>query len=174
VIGVSWHVDENDGDSGIYFGPVNAQIERYDRGIPQEPKPGDAVDDPWLDLRRSATERQGNALGTAKFADVASLVVVEREQTGVPMDIYIARNIDRHACDLRLYIPACDCPVHVRSDLQTVAISSRVRLVRGFVRSSADFRKLTQWIKLNRPTLLAYWNQQIGSDDAVRSLIRID
>jgi hypothetical protein len=82
LIGVSWHVDEDDGDIGIYFGPVNAQIERYDRGIPQEPKPADAVDDPWLDLRRSATEQQGNALGTAKFADVANLVVVERDQIG--------------------------------------------------------------------------------------------
>jgi hypothetical protein len=165
LVGASWHVHEDSGDIGIYFGPMNVQIGRYDRGILQEPKPEDAVDDFWTDLGRSAAERQGGALVAAKFAEMSNLVV-ERERTGVPVDVYIARNIDRHSCDPRLYIPACDCPVHVRSDLQPVAISPKVRLVRGFVRSSADFRKLTQWIKLNRPTLLRYWNEQIGTDEA--------
>jgi hypothetical protein len=174
LLGASWHVDEVGGDIGIYFGPVNVQIEHYDRGVHQEPKPDDAVDDDsWDDLPRAAGEHRDDAVEAAKVADMSDLALVAREKTGVPMDVDIARNVGLRAYDPRLYIPTCDCPVHGRTDLQPVAISPRVRLVRGVVASSADFRKLARWIKLNRPTLLAHWNEKIGSTEAVHRLKRV-
>jgi hypothetical protein len=136
LVGASWHVDEDDGDIGIYLGPVNAQIERYDRGILPEPKPEDAVDDPWPDLRRSTTEPQGDAPEPARFADISNLVVVERERTGVPMDVYIARiligipvipaSISRRAIAQSMFGPTCNrLRSHQRSALSEASSDHR-------------------------------------------------
>jgi hypothetical protein len=162
LIGVSW-ATHSQGDIGIYFGPVNLQIEHYDRGVTQEPKPEDAVDDP--DPRRAVTDEEFE-----KLHDMSDLTAVERDKMGLPMDVYVARNIHRHTYDPRVYIPACDCVVHGRTELNPVAIAPRVRLVRGVIMPSADFWKLRRWINLNRATLLSHWRQEIDADEALLRL----
>jgi hypothetical protein len=162
LVGMSW-ATRDDGDIGIYLGPVNLQIEHYDRGIIQEPKPGDEIDDP--DPRRAHTDEE-----VEKLHDMSDLRLVERDTTGLPMDVYVARNIHGRICDPRVYIPACDCVVHSRTQLNPIAIAPRVRLVRGFLMVSADFWTLRRWIKLNQTTLLRHWREEIGVDETLNRL----
>jgi hypothetical protein len=162
LVGVSW-ATHSEGDIGIYGGPVNLQIEHYDRGIAQEPKPGDEIDDPHP--KRALTDKEIEGL-----VDMSDLSLVERDKTGLAMDVYVARNAHRYTYDPRLYIPACDCVVHGRNELNPVAIAPRVRLVRGVIVVSADFWKLRRWIKINRETLLRYWREEIDADEMLRSL----
>jgi hypothetical protein len=40
LLGVTWNIEPSDlRDVSVYFGPVNLQIEKYDRGICPDPKP---------------------------------------------------------------------------------------------------------------------------------------
>ncbi|QAY96391.1 hypothetical protein CWB41_12165 [Methylovirgula ligni] len=39
LLGVTWHIEPSDlRDVSVYFGPVNLQIEKYDRGVCSDPK----------------------------------------------------------------------------------------------------------------------------------------
>jgi hypothetical protein len=165
LIGASW-ATHGEGDIGIYFGPFNVQIEHYDRGIVQEPKPEDAVDDSHP--KRALTDEE-----IEKLVDMSDLTLVERTKTGLPMDVYVAQNIHRHTYDPRVYIPACGCVVHGRTELNPVAIAPRVRLVRGVIMVSADFWKLRRWIRLNRATLLRHWREEISVDEMLSGLKRL-
>jgi hypothetical protein len=72
LIGISW-ATTGEGDIGLYLGPVNLQVEHYDRGIAQEPKPEDAVDDP-----RPKRALSDDEIG--RLVDMSDLTLVARDK----------------------------------------------------------------------------------------------
>ncbi len=163
LFGVSWNAAPSGfEDVGVYFGPINLQIEKYDRGILSDPKPSDAIDDPYI-----LSESSGDL--SVAF-DISALTVIARDRTGLPWDIYIASNRRDSACDPRVYIPSCDCPVHSYFNLMAIAIAPRIRLVRGTISSTPDFIALKRWAMLNRPILLRFWNGEMTAGALLRDL----
>lgn len=162
-------------DVGLYLGPLNLQIEKYDRGISPELKPEDAVDDPERLMKEAVAS--GDDRDWKAACNISDLVAVSPEKTGLPWNIYIATNVRKYSYDPRVYVPWCsvwvpgsNCRVLSRSDVMPVAISPRVRLVRGWIKRTSDFSMLSQWVNLNRPTLLSYWNEQINTQEALDDL----
>ena len=39
--------------------------------------------------------------------------------------------------------------------------------------SSGDFEQLRQWIERNRATLIAYWEGEIDTQDALEALVKL-
>jgi hypothetical protein len=176
LIGVSWNrrYGEIAGDIGIYAGPLNFQIEHYDRGVHGDPTPDDDDDDDEDDddlsrLGEGSSERL-RQLDRERPRSLTDLTRVDRSLTGLPWDLYVTTRSRCLTDDPRLYVPACDCPVETWHDLQPVVISPRVRLIRGAINSTPDFKRLKIWIKLNKPVLLGYWNGDIEADEALDRL----
>jgi hypothetical protein len=85
-------------------------------------------------------------------------------QTGLPCCAFLARNVHKYSCDQRIYIHSCDCPVASRINLLPIAISPRVRLVRGIIQSTYRLLELKRWVILNKTTLLRHWSEDIDID----------
>ena len=105
------------------------------------------------------TELQGRAL-----FDMANL---RPERTGLPFVVFISqRGGARH--DVRVKV-ARSAKI-TASEMATVALRPRVRVVRGAV-DPEDLARLTAWIELNRDVLVGYWNGDIEyTEDAIAAL----
>jgi len=113
--------------------------------------------------KSKAPEAQGQAL-----FDMANL---RPERTGLPFVVFISqRGGARH--DVRVKVAS---GARVRaSEMATVALRPRVRLVRGRL-DQADLALLSRWIELNRDVLIKYWDGDIEfTEDAIADLRPID
>ncbi len=107
---------------------------------------------------------EGNAEGQADF-EMANL---RPERTGLPFIVFISQKGGaRH--DVRIKVARA---ARVRSsEMVTVAIRPSVRVVRGSL-DAHDLDLLTQWIDLNRDTLIDYWNGIIEYTEDAMSAIK--
>src|SRR5438094_215887 len=107
---------------------------------------------------------QGEAEGQALF-DMANL---RPERTGLPFVVFISQKGGaRH--DVRVKIARA---AKVRpSEMATVALRPRVRVVRGVV-DPTDLALLSRWIELNRDVLIDYWNGDIEYTEEAMSALR--
>jgi hypothetical protein len=103
------------------------------------------------------------AQGQADF-EMANL---RPERTGLPLIVFISQKGGaRH--DVRIKVARA---ARVRpSEMVTVAIRPSVRVVRGRL-DAHDLALLTQWIDVNRDTLIDYWNGIIEyTEDAMNAI----
>ncbi len=111
---------------------------------------------------RAADDADGQAL-----FDMANL---RPERTGLPFVVFISqRSGARHGVRVKIARSAKVRP----SEMATVAIRPKVRVVRGAV-DPHDLARLTEWIELNRDVLVDYWNGDIEyTEDAISTLTPI-
>ena len=89
------------------------------------------------------------------------------ERTGLPLIVFISQKGGaRH--DVRIKVARA---ARVRpSEMITVAIRPSIRVVRGRL-DAHDVALLTQWIDVNRDTLIDYWNGIIEyTEDAMNAI----
>jgi len=112
--------------------------------------------------RRAAAHAEA-ADGQALF-DMANL---RPERTGLPFVVFISqRGGSRHDVRVKVARGAKVRP----SEMATVALRPRVRVVRGAV-DPGDLALLRDWIELNRSVLIDYWNGDIEyTEDAITAL----
>lgn len=105
--------------------------------------------------------------GQALF-DMANL---RPQRTGLPFVVFISqRGGARHDVRLKLARSAKVRP----SDMLTVAVRPRPRLIRGRM-SSQEFDAVRRWIELNERVLIDYWNGDIEyTEDALDAIKPID
>jgi len=91
------------------------------------------------------------------------------KHTGLPFVVWISvRGGARHDVRVKVSSNAKAMP----GDMATVAIRPDVHVVEGEL-DAAALRLLKAWIELNRSTLLAYWEGEIDTQDALESLVRV-
>jgi hypothetical protein len=56
--------------------------------------------------------------------------------------------------------------------MATVALRPAVLVLKGEMETQA-FNLLTEWIELNRSTLIAYWENEIDTQDAIAALVKL-
>lgn len=104
------------------------------------------------------------------FFDMANL---SPTLTGLPMVVWISeRSRVRH--DVRVKVSL----VHGRRAHpdQTASVSVRpaVEVVAGPPLDPRDLTLVRRWIELNRETILAYWNGDLLTDEAIARLVALD
>jgi hypothetical protein len=109
---------------------------------------------------------EDEAQGQALF-EIANL---RPERTGLPFVVFISQKGGaRH--DIRVKV-AHGAKVRP-SEMATVAVRPRVRVIRGAV-DPDDLVRLTEWIELNRDVLVAYWKGDIEyTEDAIGALTQL-
>ena len=114
-----------------------------------------------VSARPGRSER--DAEGQADF----QMANLRPERTGLPFIVFISQKGGaRH--DVRIKIARS--PRVRSSEMITVAIRPSVHVVRGGV-NAHDLDLLTQWIDLNRDTLIDYWNGTIEyTEDAMNAI----
>jgi hypothetical protein len=87
-------------------------------------------------------------------------------QTGLPFVVWVSpRMAARHG----IRVKVSPGPVTTISQMTTVAIEPRLRLVRGRM-NAGDIALLGEFVELNRDVLLKHWNHEIDSGDVIQSV----
>jgi hypothetical protein len=92
------------------------------------------------------------------------------EDTGLPVTVWVSpRGRARHAARIKV----CRIPGNrmVPSNTAVVGIEPEPRLIEGTL-PDRYLSPVMQWIALNRETLLAYWNGEIGTGALIHRLQR--
>ena len=74
--------------------------------------------------------------------------------------------------DVRVKVMQTHGPRMDPSDLAVVAVRPAPRLVTGHL-SAADFRAVSDWMRLNEAVLIDYWEEQIFTDELLARLRRL-
>lgn len=91
------------------------------------------------------------------------------QHTGLPFVVWIsARGGARHDIRVKVSRNAKALP----GDMATVGIRPGIRVIEGGMDTRA-FDQLKTWIELNRTTLIAYWDGEIDTQDAMSALIKL-
>ena len=91
------------------------------------------------------------------------------KHTGLPFTVWISvKGGARH--DVRVKVSRA--PKAIPADMVSVAIRPRVRVVEGEL-DARELAVLSSWIELNREVLIAYWNGDIDTRDAIEALQRV-
>jgi hypothetical protein len=117
-----------------------------------------------------AIEQTSDAEDEEDFFDVANL---SPTLTGLPMVVWISeRSRARHDARVKVSL------VHGRRAHpdQTASVSVRpaVDVVAGPALDPRDLVLVRRWIELNRDAILAYWNGDLLTDEAIARLRAID
>lgn len=117
-----------------------------------------------------ASEHLSDVADEEDFFDMANL---PPEVTGLPMVVWISER-GRARYDIRLKVSL----VHGRRAHpdQTASVSVRptVDVVAGPALDPHDLVLVRRWIELNRDTILAYWNGDLFTDEAIARLVSLD
>ena len=88
--------------------------------------------------------------------------------TGLPMVVWVSeRGLARR--DLRVKVSTVHGPRVQYASMATVAVRPAPRLVAGQL-SAADLQAVSEWIRLNEAALVAYWDSQIDTAEAIQRL----
>jgi hypothetical protein len=88
--------------------------------------------------------------------------------TGLPMVVWVSeRGLARH--DVRIKVGTVHGPRVQYANMATVAVRPAPRLVAGQL-SAADLQAVSEWIRLNEAALVAYWDSQIDTAEAIQRL----
>ena len=91
------------------------------------------------------------------------------KHTGLPFVVWISvRGGARHDVRVKVSENAKAMP----GELATVGIRPQVTVIEGQIEAQA-LRLLTAWIELNRATLIAYWDGDIDTQDALETLVKV-
>lgn len=117
-----------------------------------------------------ASQPLPEATGEEDFFDMANL---SPALTGLPMVLWISeRSRARHDARVKVSLVHGRC---AHPD-QTVSVSVRpsVDVVAGSALDPHDLALVRRWIELNRDTILAYWNGDLLTDEAIGRLVPLD
>ena len=90
--------------------------------------------------------------------------------TGLPFVVWISvRGGARHDVRVKVSENAKAMP----GELATVGIRPEVTVIEGQIGPHA-LRQLAAWIELNRATLIAYWEGDIDTQDALEALVKVE
>ena len=117
-----------------------------------------------------AVEERPDAENEEDFFDMANL---SPTLTGLPMVVWISeRGHARHDARVKVSL------VHGRRAHpdQTASVSVRpaVDVVAGPPLDPHDLARVRRWIELNRDAILAYWNGDLLTDEAIARLVALD
>ena len=91
------------------------------------------------------------------------------KHTGLPFVVWISvRGGARHDVRVKVSPNARAIP----SEMIPVAVRPTPHIVEGSM-DSDDWGMLARWIEANRDTLIAYWDGEIDTQDAIERLVRI-
>jgi hypothetical protein len=92
------------------------------------------------------------------------------KHTGLPFVVWISvRGGARHDVRVKVSANAKAMP----GDMATVGIRPEVTVIEGDLGPSA-LALLKAWIELNRSTLIAYWEGDIDTQDALEALVKVE
>ena len=91
------------------------------------------------------------------------------KHTGLPFVVWISyRGGARHDVRVKVSRNTKAMP----TEMISVGIRPDVHVVEGSM-GSGDFDQLRQWIERNRATLIAYWEGDIDTQDALEALVKL-
>ncbi len=91
--------------------------------------------------------------------------------TGLPMVVWVSeRGHARH--DVRIKVNQAHGTRILPGNLATVAVRPSPRLIAGQL-STADLQAVSEWIRLNETTLVAYWEYRISIAGLMQRLQRL-
>lgn len=91
------------------------------------------------------------------------------KHTGLPFVVWISvRGDARH--DVRVKVS--ENAEAIPREMATVGIRPEIEIIEGEMNAEA-FRLLEAWIRLNRSTLISYWEGEIDTQDALEALSKI-
>src|SRR5436190_15279567 len=113
------------------------------------------------------SEEPGHIVTSPEGQALFEMANLRPERTGLPFVVFISqRGGSRHDVRVKVARGAKVRP----SEMATVALRPRVRVVRGAV-DPGDLALLRDWIELNRSVLIDYWNGDIEyTEDAITAL----
>ena len=116
---------------------------------------------------KSASE----AVVTADTEDIFHMTNLSPRMTGLPMSVWVSpRGNARH--DVRIKVNMTHGRQMSVDNTAVVALRPVPRVVAG--RLSRDDRNLVyDWIRLNYEVILAYWNEEIETDELIDRLKRV-
>lgn len=92
------------------------------------------------------------------------------KHTGLPFVVWISvRGGARHDVRVKVSSSAKALP----GEMATVAIRPEVHIVEGKLPPKA-LRQLRAWVEANRDTLLAYWEGEMDTLDAMNALVKVE
>ena len=114
------------------------------------------------------------ALEPSKF-DTYALANVRPKYTGLPMVVYISEKTARHGPRIRVSQSYGDDVRGIQPFSMTIEPNPRIFGKRGDIRAR-DIGLIMEFIELNLPLLLAYWEQEpvVDTVDMIQSLRKID
>jgi len=92
------------------------------------------------------------------------------KHTGLPFVVWISvRGGARHDIRVKVSSGAKAMP----GEMATVALRPEPHVIEGAM-SGADMALLREWIEANRATLIAYWESEIDTPDAMAALVKVE
>ena len=92
------------------------------------------------------------------------------KHTGLPFVVWISTGQGAQH-DVRVKVSSG--PRTHPSEFVSVAVRPDIRVMRGAL-TPDEFERLSRWISLNLPTILAYWSEEIDTADALAQIRKID
>ena len=109
--------------------------------------------------------------GTADTEDIFYLTNLSPRMTGLPMSVWASpRGNARH--DLRINVNMSHGRQMSIDNTAVVALRLRPRVVAGRL-SSDDQRVAAEWVALNLEAIVAYWNEELETDEFLERLQRL-
>lgn len=91
------------------------------------------------------------------------------KHTGLPFVVWISyRGGARHDVRVKVSHNAKAIP----AEMISVGIRPEVQVIEGSM-DAGEFGRLKQWIEANRETLIAYWEGEIDTQDALEALVKL-
>jgi hypothetical protein len=105
---------------------------------------------------------------TADTEDIFHMTNLSPRMTGLPMSVWVSpRGNARH--DVRIKVNMSHGRQMSIDNTAVVALRPRLRIVAGRL-SSDDQRAVAAWVALNSEPIIAYWNEELDTDEFLARL----
>ncbi len=102
--------------------------------------------------------------------DLFLMANLHPKHTGLPFVVWISTGQGAQH-DVRVKVS--HGPRAHPSDFVSVAVCPDIRVMRGAL-TPDESERLSRWISLNLPTILAYWSEEIDTADTLAQIRKID
>jgi len=118
---------------------------------------------------RKIDARQRSPVASAEPADLFEMANLFPATTGLPMTVWVSpRGNARH--DVRVKVNMMHGNRMSPADTAVVGVRRTPRVIAGRL-SPDDQRAVFEWVRLNAPALVAYWEGQIDTAKLVQQLL---
>jgi hypothetical protein len=118
-----------------------------------------------------ATKLAADAPVTADTEDIFHMTNLSPRMTGLPMSVWASpRGNARH--DVRIKVNMSHGRQMSIDNTAVVALRPRPRVVAGRL-NAGDMRAIGEWIALNSEAIVAYWNEELETDEFLERLRRL-